>query len=200
MLTIEVQKAEKRYHDQLIFKNFTFSFKSPIKYAITGQNGTGKSTLLACLSGFISLTKGQISYIKEDILIDASYIYKYLFVVSPYTDLIEEMTLKELFIFFKQFKTTSYTYLDFKAYLDLKNIDYKYIKVYSSGMKQKVKLALAFCFDIPLLFLDEPTANLDEANSSWYLDNIQKLSNRLIIIASNDKREYSFCDKILCMD
>ena len=65
-------------------------------------------------------------------------------------------------------------------------------------MKQRVKMALTFCSDTPMLMLDEPTANLDTQGIEWYLSLIQRFSaNRLTIICSNQEHEYSFCDRHL---
>jgi len=65
-------------------------------------------------------------------------------------------------------------------------------------MKQRLKLALAFCSDTPMLMLDEPTANLDTQGIDWYLSLIQQFSrNRLTIICSNQEHEYIFCDRRL---
>ena len=65
---------------------------------------------------------------------------------------------------------------------------------YSSGMRQRVKLAQAIFSDSPVLLLDEPCTNLDEAGVQQYHSWIQNYTGgRLVIVASNDIREYSFC-------
>lgn len=70
----------------------------------------------------------------------------------------------------------------------------KLIRYFSSGMKQRLKLALAFCSDTPMLMLDEPTSNLDKQGVAWYLELVQQFAaNRLTIICSNQEQEYSFC-------
>ncbi len=74
----------------------------------------------------------------------------------------------------------------------------KLIKYFSSGMKQRLKLALAFCSDTPMLMLDEPTSNLDTQGVDWYLNLVQQFAaNRLTIICSNQEHEYSFCKQRL---
>jgi ABC-type multidrug transport system ATPase subunit len=74
----------------------------------------------------------------------------------------------------------------------------KLIKYFSSGMKQRLKLALAFCSDTPMLMLDEPTSNLDSQGVDWYLNLVQQFAkNRLTIVCSNQEHEYSFCDEQL---
>lgn len=70
----------------------------------------------------------------------------------------------------------------------------KAVKYFSSGMKQRLKLALAFCSDTALLMLDEPTSNLDTQGVDWYLSLVEQFSTgRLTIICSNQEHEYSFC-------
>jgi ABC-type multidrug transport system ATPase subunit len=82
--------------------------------------------------------------------------------------------------------------------MNLEKSTHKYIKNFSSGMKQRLKLALAFFSESPVMLLDEPTSNLDEHGINWYMQNIRSnISNKLILISSNQPAEYSFCDKII---
>jgi ABC-type multidrug transport system ATPase subunit len=61
-------------------------------------------------------------------------------------------------------------------------------------MKQRTKLALAFCSDTAMLMLDEPTSNLDTQGVDWYLGLVETYAaNRLTIVCSNQAHEYSFC-------
>jgi ATPase subunit of ABC transporter with duplicated ATPase domains len=77
----------------------------------------------------------------------------------------------------------------------------KAISQFSSGMKQRVKLALAIFSEVPLLLLDEPSTNLDSQGLSWYLKLIQQYaSNRILVICSNDPREYDFCEKKITLE
>ena len=65
-------------------------------------------------------------------------------------------------------------------------------------MKQRVKLAQAIFSNTPIVLLDEPLTNLDEEGVSLYLNLIEKYcENRMVIISSNDKKEYSFCDEMI---
>ena len=74
----------------------------------------------------------------------------------------------------------------------------KEIKFFSSGMKQRVKLGLAFFSDVPLVILDEPTSNLDRQGAAWYHEQVQLLQpDQLLLIGSNDPAEYDFCPNVL---
>ena len=75
----------------------------------------------------------------------------------------------------------------------------KQIRYYSSGMKQRLKLAQAIFSDTPALFLDEPCTNLDKAGIGLYNRSPIEAhaSDRLVIISSNDEAEYDFCQTVL---
>ena len=112
----------------------------------------------------------------------------------------EEFTLSEMVDFHFKFKTfkPGIDKAALNEILNLKGSDNKMIRYFSSGMKQRLKLALAFCADTPMLMLDEPTSNLDTQGIDWYLNLVEKFSaNRLTIICSNQEHEYSFCEQKL---
>lgn len=69
-------------------------------------------------------------------------------------------------------------------------------------MKQRLKLTLAILADTPVLFLDEPTTNLDATVINWYKDMIDIYAmNKTIVVCSNSiKDEYSFCERIITME
>jgi len=68
-------------------------------------------------------------------------------------------------------------------------------------MKQRLKLGLCFFSDVPLLLLDEPTANLDQRGMDWYQEMITRYGeDRTMLICSNDPREYTFCTQIIQME
>ena len=80
----------------------------------------------------------------------------------------------------------------------LENSAHKQIRYYSSGMKQRVKLAQAIFSNVPVVLLDEPLTNLDEEGVSLYHNLIKTYcESRLVIVSSNDRKEYSFADEIL---
>ena len=133
--------------------------------------------------------------------IEVENIFTKLSYCAPYLDLFEEFTLIESIEFQEKFKPFQ-TGLDLKKIIELTELEKskdKQLKYYSSGMKQRVRLALAVLADTPLLLLDEPTSNLDKKAIDWYQKLVTDYSkNRLIIVASNQQEyEYPFCDKQL---
>ena len=82
--------------------------------------------------------------------------------------------------------------------MGLSTSSHKAIKYFSSGMKQRLKLGLAFFSDTPVLMLDEPTTNLDAQGFEWYQNHVLEYSrDRLLIICSNQPQEYAFCRNLI---
>lgn len=203
MFTIQVQNASKRFHHEWIFKNLNLDLSAGDSIAITGGNGSGKSTLLKCLSGAIPLTSGAIQYQSGATQIVEEQWFRSLALATPYLELPEEFTLSEVLSFHFQFKNPlqQRSNAEILEILGLEKHKSKAISQFSSGMKQRVKLALAIFSEVPFLLLDEPTTNLDKQGVTWYLDLIQQFSqDRIVMICSNDPREYDFCEKKIAME
>jgi ABC-type multidrug transport system ATPase subunit len=196
-ISIEARNINKRYINQQVIKDFSYLFSFPNAYAIIGANGSGKSTLLQILSGFLVQTNGEISYSINNANIEENEIFKHISICAPYQELIEEFSLSEYIEFHFKFKTKIDVSL-FNEMLEDSGLNKslnKQLKYFSSGMKQRVKLLLALGSNTPILLLDEPTSNLDKQGVDWYLKYVQiSKESRLIIIASNDTIEYSFCE------
>ncbi|MFC5283597.1 ABC transporter ATP-binding protein [Pedobacter alpinus] len=197
-MKITLAKIGRRFNREWIFKNIDYTFEKGKSYAILGINGSGKSTLLQVISGSLSQSTGEINYILDDKNIETDAVFNYLALSAPYLELIEEFTLTEVLSFHFEFKKrlNSINNQELIALLNMESSKNKQIKYFSSGMKQRVKLALAFCSDTPILLLDEPTSNLDEEGIAWYHSLVSKFTNnRLVIVCSNQAHEYSFCQE-----
>lgn len=198
-MTIDLQDAGRRFNQEWIFRNFSYQFNSAGKYAILGPNGSGKSTLLSVILGSLAPSEGSITY-SDGNIIPVEKIYTQLSFAAPYLDLVEEFSLQETIEFHFKFKSY-YPGLSAAGVLDLlglaKSQD-KPLKYFSSGMKQRTKLALACCTDAPLLLLDEPTSNLDMQGIGWYHDLIRDFTaDKLVLVGSNQETEYSFCENLI---
>lgn len=194
-MIIDLNKAGRRFNQEWIFRNFSYQFKAGEQYAILGPNGSGKSTLLSVLTGSLSPSEGTITY-SEAKNIPVEQIYKHISFAAPYLDLIEEFTLQETISFHFKFKEFS-AGMNAEGLLErlgLARAQDKPLKYFSSGMKQRTKLALACCADTPMLLLDEPTSNLDTQGIDWYHQLISDFSaDKLLVVCSNQEVEYSFC-------
>jgi ABC-type multidrug transport system ATPase subunit len=199
-MQISTKNLGKKFSNEWIFRNLNETFQSGESYTFVGSNGSGKSTLLQVLSGYMPHSEGVIEYSLQGKNIEIDNFYKHLIIAAPYLELIEDFTLTELLAFHTQFKSfkNNFPIADFIDLIELPKAKNKEIKFFSSGMKQRVKLGLAFWSDCEILMLDEPTSNLDSQATEWYLRNVQEYSkNRLLLICSNQPAEYQFCNNIL---
>ncbi|MCB0508171.1 MAG: ABC transporter ATP-binding protein [Chitinophagales bacterium] len=195
-MQIQLQNISKRYGFEWIFKNVTFDFEAKNKYAIVGPNGSGKSTLLKIISNGLVPTSGNISYsVENKIIKDEHKIAQEIAYAAPYISLTEDYTLQELYEFHTSFKKLKVENIDaFYEVSQLGKHKHKYVKNFSSGMKQRLKLSLAFLSETKVLLLDEPTSNFDTKAIDWYFGLIEKYTqDRLLIIGSNQAYEYDCC-------
>ena len=202
MMNIKLTNLGKRYNREWVFRNLSFQFDINKHYAITGPNGSGKSTLLQIIAGSAIYNEGEIVYHHLDKTIEPEKIFEKISYAAPYLDLVEEMTLNEFLNFHHKMKSWI-SPLDTKQIIFLLGLEksaHKQIRYFSSGMKQRVKLAQAIFSNVPVVLLDEPTTNLDEEGIRLYKTLIENYcKNRLVIISSNDKEEYSFCEEFIDM-
>ena len=221
MLSISLNNIGKKFNREWIFRNLNLDILPNDKLVILGGNGSGKSTLLQVISGFVAVNEGSIVVSHQSLEENKSEINnansdnyreqtvsnqkilnpKFISFASPYIQLIEDFTLVEIIehtALFKPFvdKLSTEKIIDS---IELSHAKQKYIKQFSSGMKQRLKLGLAILADTPILLLDEPVSNLDKNTIEWYKNLISTYSvYRTVIVASNAiADEYFFCNKQL---
>ena len=202
-MKITLEHISKRFQKHWIFKDVNYSFAAPNAYALLGPNGSGKSTLLRIIAGMQSTSLGKMFYYKEDKPIAANEIFSYISFSAPGMELVEELTLCEFFDFHFSFKQPlPGLSIDKIIQLSgLKDAADKPITDYSSGMKQRVKLAQAIFANTPILLLDEPCTNLDQQGVDQYREWMETYGkDRLTLVASNDPREYFFCQEQLVIE
>lgn len=203
-MEIILEDIGRRFNRDWVFQHINYRFTAGRRYAVLGPNGSGKSTLLQVLSSALTPSAGRLTYQHGGKVIAVDQVYQYLSIAAPYLELIEEFTLAEQI----RFHFTHKSFLrgfDERSLIDrlgLAHAKDKELRYFSSGMKQRVKLGLACCADVPIVLLDEPTSNLDEDGVAWYLQLVAQTSGqRLLLVCSNQEREYSFChDRITITD
>lgn len=201
-MKIVLDDIGRRFNRDWIFKGINYELNLGQSYVILGPNGSGKSTLLQILNGSLTPSTGKIGFYRNELLVDVEKVYQYLSLAAPYLELIEDFTLTEVIDFHFKFKPyqPGIDRTGIISLLGMESSKNKLVRYFSSGMKQRLKLALAFCSDTPLLMLDEPTSNLDTQGINWYLSLVDKFSaNRLTVVCSNQEHEYAFCAHTLNM-
>lgn len=199
---ITVSQLGKRYNRDWIFRKLDGHWKAGEVIGVSGANGSGKSTLLRVLSGFLRPTKGKINWHINGESIEKSVVYKRVSLAAPYVSIVEELTLPEFLKFHFSFKDRLEGWSDEKIIdrLGFDRIGQRSIIDYSSGMKQRVKLATALFSATELVLLDEPTTNLDEEGKQWFHDLLQLVKrDRLVFVASNEESDFQQCNNRLNM-
>ena len=199
-MEIQLENVAKKFNKEWIFRNISLNLSQKETVAIIGPNGSGKSTLLQVIAGSLLQTSGKLLYIHDGHHIEPDCIYKFFSLVAPALSLPEDFTLKEFIAFHFKFKRIKdgYDLNDLPVIFQLGKAKDKYIKNFSTGMKQRLKLGIAFYADSPILLLDEPATNLDISGFDWYLEEIEKvIKEKMILVCSNRKDEYEFCNKYI---
>jgi ABC-2 type transport system ATP-binding protein len=192
-LKCEIKKLSQRFHHFYVFKEIDLQLETGQVNLIRGSNGSGKSTFLKIISGGMEPWSGEVLFIFDGQAIEHQDIWKQVSFLGPYQELPEELTLRELINFQNQIGNPFGFELKYQELVELFGIQSaldKPIGIFSTGMKQKAKIILAFGEKRPIWILDEPNSNLDVDSSeklwNWLLEHKDQ---HLIIVASNDPTE-----------
>jgi ABC-type multidrug transport system ATPase subunit len=198
-MEVSLEHIGKKFNRDWIFRDISLEFKSDERIAILGGNGSGKSTLLQVISGYLTPSEGSIIWQNQNLNLNIDQVFQHVSLCTPYMTLIEEFTLSENIDFFLRFKKfrNGISRDEVIAQTGLEKAALKEIRFYSSGMKQRLKLALAILADTPLLLLDEPTSHLDLNGIKWFNTLLgDHITNRILFVASNSAaNETQFCDR-----
>lgn len=200
---LTISGVEKKFINKVIFRNVSFNLKNGDSLALTGRNGSGKSTLIKIIAGLIAPTKGNCFAFVNDKKIDREHIYKYTGFVAPYLNLYDELSAYENLEFFtvmksggrKADKNYIHSLLERVNLYSRKN---DFVKDFSSGMKQRLKLAFSIINSPPVLLMDEPRTNLDKYGIDIAYGIIEEhLKEGILILATNEKEDTGICAQSL---
>jgi ABC-2 type transport system ATP-binding protein len=174
---------------------------------LLGPNGAGKSTFIKACLGLVSLTAGTISVGGLDSRTQSLRIRDHVGYMPENDCLIPSINAVELVSYFgmmsgmtsKDSIQRGHEVLDFVGVGEER---YRLIKSYSTGMKQKVKLAQAIVHDPPLLFLDEPTSGMDPRGREEMLELVRMIgaSDKTVILSSHVLQEVEqVCHHVIIM-
>lgn len=202
-MEVALSGIEKRFGRETVFRSVDLTLPSGSRTAILGPNGSGKSTLLQVIAGALVPTDGTVTHSLDGTMVPFDMVYKHVSIAAPYLGLYEDLSLAQaidLHARFKPFRTGI-------ASADLARIAYldhaleKPVLHFSSGMKQRLKLALAILSNTSLLLLDEPASNLDADAVAWFRKLLaENADGRTLIVASNRQAaEYDLCTRAIEM-
>ncbi len=190
----------KRFGGLKVFSDISFELRTGEVMAVVGPNGSGKTTLLMMLLKIGHPTRGDVNYYLEDNQLSEEDIRSSTALVAPYLILYENLTAEENLQFFASVSDAGLTGKEINGLLvqvGLKGRGLDLVSAYSSGMKQRLKYAVALSSKPAFLFLDEPTSNLDEEGKQLVFDLIeQHRKTSMIVIATNEREEQELADKL----
>jgi ABC-type multidrug transport system ATPase subunit len=200
-LQLTLNNVGKSYNFDWIFRGLSLELSSGQSLAVLGGNGSGKSTFLKMVAGSSYASEGTLDYTFNGKKIDKDDVYSLVSLCAPYQSLFDDFTLAETIAFQAKFKpfVNGLGSKDIIELIELPKAANKALKYYSSGMKQRAKLAMAILADTPLLLLDEPGSNLDKKGVEWFKNLLlPQMQNRLVMVCSNRHDEESgFCQAVL---
>lgn len=197
MVSITLDNVGKQYNSDWIFSGISCELSPENPTVIIGSNGSGKSTLLQVILSSGTPTIGEVKYVKDGTAIAPENAFRLMSISAPYIELIEEFSMLEMLDFHKRLKPfiNNLSANEITAICRLEKSRNKLIRNFSSGMKQRVKLAIAILSDTPVVLLDEPSSNLDQSGIEWYNELItQHIKGRTVVVSSNSlSYEFAFC-------
>lgn len=201
-IALELNQIEKRFGGRRVLKGIELSAQGGSVVAITGPNGTGKSTLIKIVAGLMRPTKGEVRLsIEGTDCSHAALRRKNVGYVAPDLALYPELSGRENLEFFVQVHGVELR-VPIKTALETVGLGDRgsdLVSVYSSGMRQRLRLALAMLFEPPLLLLDEPGLALDASGVAMLegLITSRRQAGALVLLATNDAREVALGDRVL---
>lgn len=192
----------KRFINKTIFKNLDLKLSGGDSIAITGRNGTGKSTLIKVISNLIRESSGKVILNIDGKEIPQGKRYKHIGLVAPYLNLYDELNAFENLDFFYRLKNKTRCKSAVEKInsllerVNLYNRKTDLVKNYSSGMKQRLKMAFSILSEPEILFMDEPRTNLDrEGIEIAYSIADEQKQRGILIIATNEAEDLHLCEK-----
>ena len=200
MIQLQTQNVGKRYGKRVLFRGMSESFEGGSVTAVTGVNGSGKSTLVRILAGVLTPGKGQVALRISDRAITREQHPFHIGLVAPYLNVYEDFSPEENLLFLARARGYDKPGDRIASVLErvgLPDRGKDLVKTFSSGMKQRVRIASALFFNPPVLLLDEPGSNLDESGHSLVRSIIEESAEdgRIVVLATNDDREVALCTR-----
>lgn len=199
--TLRAQNVGHKFGSRRVFSEISFEVSKPGSVVIVGRNGAGKSTLVRILCGLLVPTRGRAEILRDRAVIDIHDARGCLGLVAPELQLYGELTALENLVFFGRLRGLNMTDDRLSDLLESANLagfaGHK-VGTLSQGQRQRMKYLCAILHDPPLLFLDEPTASLDDSGREYVFQIVAKQRRcGILVVATNVKEEYAFGDSIV---
>jgi len=199
-VTVEFERVGKRFGSRTVLAAVSGALRPGRVLVVAGPNGAGKSTLLNLLAGVLRPSRGQVAHLRDGEALPRSRWFEHLGVAAPDMAVYEELTALEnlrLFARLRGLRLSDAGLSELLGGLGLHPREHaRAVGTYSSGMKQRVKLAQAVLHEPAVLLLDEPSSNLDGAGHDAVASLVGRFRTRsAVAVATNDPREMAWADE-----
>lgn len=199
MLELELKNITQRFGGRVLFDGLSAKVSGGALTAVTGTNGSGKSTLLRIAGGLLRPTEGEAVVTSDGRALKKEALAARLAMVTPELSLYPRLTPWENMSFFLGLRGVSLSRAEYEALLLRVGLQVEanaLTGALSTGMRQRLKLAMVLGSGAELWLLDEPGANLDEAGRSMVLREARAAAEAgaLVLMATNDAREEAAAD------
>ncbi|HEX8627731.1 MAG TPA: ABC transporter ATP-binding protein [Catenuloplanes sp.] len=209
MTLIATQSLTKTYGGRVTaLADLTLNVEPGI-IGLVGANGAGKSTFIKILLGLLSPTSGQVRVLGLDPTTDTERVRARVGYMPEHDSLPPELSAAEFVTHLGRISGLPRPVARERASESLRHVGlyeerYRQIGGYSTGMKQRVKLAQALVHDPDLLLLDEPTNGLDPAGRDAMLALVQRIGTEFgisVVVCSHLLGEVErICDALVAID
>ena len=190
---LQARGLARTFNRALLFRGLDITVATGGSFCVTGPNGSGKSTLLKILAGLLSPSEGSVAY-AAGVNIPREEWPAHIGYTGPMVNPYDELTAFENIEFALRRPDGLAGARALLDHFDLARHGEKKLKHYSSGMKQRLKIILSLVNDPPVLILDEPGTNLDDAGRELLVARIEAVrKEKIILLATNDAREEKLC-------
>ncbi|HWR44738.1 ABC transporter ATP-binding protein [Sporomusa sp.] len=194
-IKIVLDNVGKRFGDKVLFENISAGFNAGQCLAVTGKNGSGKSTLLKIVAGLVRPSAGQVRFGGKELSVSERLACTGL--VSPDMAMYVALTGVENILFWTKVSGVACAAADAAAFCcqaGLGSAGGDLVQTYSTGMRQRLKLAVLTAISPPVWLLDEPSSNLDAGGKAFVRELIETAIRKkvAVLLATNELEEAGY--------
>lgn len=198
---VQLRRVRKVFDERVVLRDLSASITAPGAWTILGPNGSGKSTLLRILAGLLAPTEGEVVYLYNGTRLTPHGRRQAVGLVAPDVALYRPLTALENLRFFVRARgvwASDSELLNWLERVGLRARAHDPVSSFSTGMVQRLKVLTALVHRPPVLLLDEPGSNLDEAGMEFIRETVREhAKDGIVIIATNDTRELGYGEPLV---
>ena len=202
---LTIENVAKSFGARRVLRGVSLTVSGGEAVAVTGANGSGKSTLLKIVAGLLRSSSGTVTWTADGkTTTEAEARRALVSYAAPDLSFYPELTARENLLFFAEARHLPVTATDAEGLLNSVGLTGRGgdpVSAYSSGMKQRLRLAFARMLNAPILLLDEPSLALDINGVGLVAETIaaQRAKGGVTLLATNDPREMGLGDTVMAL-